>query len=470
MVEMTYMKKAYISLLILIIVILAGFILFGDEKERAKTVEYNDEGTVIKIVDSLGEPVLTFSIESFRSWAKDNWDIFEERPQIGTRDVEPEYFYNFDRTATVSPDLSYLAFSVHDYALASYISFIGIIDLSTEKIDIIKDTAPGAVRKLLWSPEGSLIAYALETGRAEGDYLSVDNVKLMQREFILSEKDILAYLLEKGEESSEFMPEFRDIEWIKEGDFLQFTTNLPENDAATWNIRKDGKQLEKIDPKEPKEAPEEEQSDLEKIVKGFLGRPYERGPLGEGENEEIYRADVFDCTTLVLVSVSKLHSNGLAPEEMIKKINYYPPGEVSYENRLHFSSHRNQVSDFFEDITRDIAPELYQEKKILLNKKREGKGRLIDIDWEKEITLPYIRKEDVSDMLSEIPPVAGVAFLVEGDEEIGLDIRHEGFLFEGKELLHASLSRGAVFKEDFLQFLENSDYDGVNFFYVLEKL
>ncbi len=102
-----------------------------------------------------------------------------------------------------------------------------------------------------------------------------------------------------------------------------------------------------------------DEKELKEIVEGFLGTPYERGPLGEKDDEELYREDVFDCTTLVLVSVSKLHSNGLSPEEMIKRVNYFPTGEVSYENRLHFSTYRNKVLDFFEDITKKVAPDLY---------------------------------------------------------------------------------------------------------------
>lgn len=211
---------------------------------------------------------------------------------------------------------------------------------------------------------------------------------------------------------------------------------------------------------------EEKEKELREIVEGFIGTPYERGPLGEGDDEKLYREDVFDCTTLVLVSVSKLHSNDLSPEEMIKKVNYFPPGEVSYETRLHFSTYRNKVSEFFEDITSGVAPELRTEREVLLNKKRDEEGRLIDIDWEEEIVIPYIKKEDVTEVIPDLPEEVGVAFLMDGDEEMGLDVRHEGFLFKGEELVHASLEEGEVVRVDFFEFLEESDYDGVNFFKV----
>jgi len=223
-------------------------------------------------------------------------------------------------------------------------------------------------------------------------------------------------------------------------------------------------QREKIEVVEEKVGEVEEEGKLKDIVEGFLGAPYERGPLGEKENEEIYREDVFDCTTLVLVSVSKLFSNGFSPEEMIKRVNYFPEGDVSYENRLHFSTYRNSVISIFEDITREVAPDLYKEKEITLNKKRDGEGRLIDIEWEERIVVPYIEIGDVFEIIPVLPDEVGVAFLIDGDEEIGLDIRHEGFLFEGEYFVHASLEKGEVFKESFSEFLERSEYDSVNFF------
>jgi len=237
--------------------------------------------------------------------------------------------------------------------------------------------------------------------------------------------------------------------------------------AAVSILLLTSQETDEVEPEERmEETKKEEKKELKEIVEGFLGTPYERDPLGEKDDEELYREDVFDCTTLVLVSVSELHSNGLSPEEMIKRINYFPAEEVSYENRLHFSTYRNKVLDFFEDITKEVAPDLYKEEEVTLNKERDEEGRLIDIDWEEEIIISYLETEDVSQVIPKLPDEVGVAFLMNGDEEIGLDIRHEGFLFEGKDFIHASLNKGEVSKEDFLEFLEESDYDGVNFFKV----
>jgi hypothetical protein len=252
---------------------------------------------------------------------------------------------------------------------------------------------------------------------------------------------------------------------IKEQETLNGNNTIVQEERAGADEEEEAKKGEEIE--DDTRINVEQAKTLKQIVYGFLGAPYELGPLGEGEDERIYRTDVFDCTTLVLVNASKFNSNGASPEEMMTKANYYPAGEVSYENRLHFSTYRNKVSPLFEDITSDVGGERAKEKTVILNRERDKEGRLIEIDWEQEIKLAYIEKEDVPDIISRLPLEVGVAFIIEGDEEIGLDVRHEGFVFDREKLVHASSSRGEVFEEDFLDFLEKSNYSGVLFFKII---
>lgn len=202
-----------------------------------------------------------------------------------------------------------------------------------------------------------------------------------------------------------------------------------------------------------------EEKDLQEIITGFIGTPYEAGPLDE---EVLYRTDAFDCTTLVLISAAEFHSGEETAEEMMKKINYYPEGEVSYENRVHFTTWRNQNSRFFKDITKEIARDVFQEKTVVLNH-----TRLLDIEWEEEITIPYVAKEDIREV--DFPEIVGVAFLYPGDEEIGLDVRHEGFVLDGQNLIHASSTQEEVVEEDFFNYLEESDFMGVHFFEIRKE-
>ena len=191
------------------------------------------------------------------------------------------------------------------------------------------------------------------------------------------------------------------------------------------------------------------------IITGFIGTPYELGPLDEGEN--IYREDVFDCTTLVLTTVANLYSDN--PEEEIKNVNYHPPGEVGYETRLHFSTYRNKVNDYFTNITKEVGGDYVNQKQVVLNK-----DQLIEIDWQEEITINEIRTQNVSEVVDNLPEVAGIMFMRDSNPNIGLDINHEGFVLDGEDLVHASPTHGQVYREDLLTYLENSDYDSVGFY------
>ena len=207
-----------------------------------------------------------------------------------------------------------------------------------------------------------------------------------------------------------------------------------------------------------------EDLDLEDIILGYLGYPYEADPMDDDEN--IYNNEAFNSTTLVLVSAADYHFPD-DPEEGMKEIHYHPPGEVSYETRLHFSTYRNRVSDYFTDITLEVADDVAESKTITLNKDGED-GRLLDIDWEEEIELDYVDASDLTEIIPNIPEIAGVTFIVDGDEDIGLDVRREGLLVDGDRFIHACSREGEVIEENLLDFLEEQDYDAVNFFQINE--
>jgi hypothetical protein len=58
--------------------------------------------------------------------------------------------------------------------------------------------------------------------------------------------------------------------------------------------------------------------------------------------------------------------------------------------------------------------------------------------------------------------------LKEGDEKIGLDVRHEGFLFNGEVLFHASSEKKKIVKENFFDYYFTKEgfsrFDGLMFF------
>jgi hypothetical protein len=213
-----------------------------EEVITKKIIEYIEDRKGIRVLEENGEIIFEYWIHDFREWAKENWDnIFKEPPAFGgLRKVELEHFYSFNNTASLSPEYDYLAFSVHDYSVSINISFIGIVNLKNEEVNLVKEKNIGAIQNLFWSSEGNHVAYILDTARAQGDYLSVDNVKTMTKEFTLSEKELEKQLIL---EQSFFMPYFKDLEWKE--DRVYFKTRDLENEGnIEWSIMKDGTGLE----------------------------------------------------------------------------------------------------------------------------------------------------------------------------------------------------------------------------------
>ncbi len=206
-----------------------------------------------------------------------------------------------------------------------------------------------------------------------------------------------------------------------------------------------------------------------------LGTPYQLDCLGEEsgrDKDPIFRLDVTDCTTFILTAAALLHSQNLEEAKgMMKFLNYQPNSEMTFENRLHFTTDRNAVSPYFEDITgRFLCGCSLKTVKVTLNKVKPDGRRLIDINWEKETTIRYIPGQYITEKLfSKLPAAIGVAFFKNGDEKIGLDVRHEGFLFDGQLLFHATSAQEVVAAEDFFEYYFGKDgktpkFDGIILF------
>lgn len=204
-----------------------------------------------------------------------------------------------------------------------------------------------------------------------------------------------------------------------------------------------------------------------------LDTPYQLGCLGEGSGfdpDPFFRLDKTDCTVFILTSVALLHASDMEEARtMMKSVGYYPGREINYQNRLHFTTDRILSSPWFWDITGEIAgSEKVKTKEVILNKTRADGSRLIDIPWEKKMTEIYLPLEEIeTEMLQNLPAVVGVAFLKAGDEEIGLDVRHEGLLLDGQTLFHASSLQRKVVAEDFLEYCfpgQQARFSGIIFY------
>lgn len=201
------------------------------------------ESQEIRVLNDDNDIIFQLTIDELNQWTQENWDVFEETPEIGGVITDPESFNFFDRAASISPNNQKMVFSVSHYALATTLSFVIVVDLDSGGMEMVTDPAKGDVEDYFWSEDYDLIAYLIGTGRARGDFLLVDSVSELRRNFTLEGRDI-AEILDPDEDTidfRQFMPKFRELQWI-EGR-LYFTTDHPEDDQARWSIDRDGTDL-----------------------------------------------------------------------------------------------------------------------------------------------------------------------------------------------------------------------------------
>lgn len=212
-----------------------------------------------------------------------------------------------------------------------------------------------------------------------------------------------------------------------------------------------------------------------------LGTPYAIGHLGEEQfpdKDPVFALDKADCTTFILTSTALAQSTHLAQaRDRMEALNYRCQGlwcPVTYENRLHFTSDRIMGgSRSFQNITSAIkAPqETFETVRLVLNRKADG-APLLDLHWERPITLTYVRSSYVTaNLLKQLPPLVGVSFIKRSYFTSGLAEAHEGVLLDQKDLIHASSVEKKVVKVSFLDYLRprtgQPKFDGVMFYRIL---
>ncbi|EEG78924.1 InlB B-repeat-containing protein [Dethiobacter alkaliphilus] len=220
---------------------------FTEEEQLSRSVEFANEqdhgGETLQVVDEEGSIIFEYTFAEFKDWAAENWDdIFEETPAFMDPVYPKDLYPFFLDTATLSPDENKLAFSVHSYFAASYMSFVGVVNLETEEVTLIDEENDGQVDEFLWSPEGTYLAYTLTTAVGEGFYLTVDNAGSMEKEFTLSGGD----LSEDPDLSAEdTFPRFRNVDWSESEERLYFTADIHLEGEFDWSIDPQGTDLRK---------------------------------------------------------------------------------------------------------------------------------------------------------------------------------------------------------------------------------
>ncbi len=192
-----------------------------------------------------------------------------------------------------------------------------------------------------------------------------------------------------------------------------------------------------------------------------LATPYDFKAIGDGSGVEpkpVFRIDRTNCTAFVLTNMALASATSYhQAESLMTYLNYYrqPDGRnsVTYQNRIHFTSDRLLTSPYFELITDRLVPaEQLDTIHLVLNRQSDG-THFLPIDWEKEITLPYIPRQFITPaLLSKFPNVCGIGVIQKELFPKGIAIAHEGILFHQTDFFHASRDTGKLTKEDFLRY------------------
>ncbi len=214
---------------------------YVDLAEKEVFISENDDELLIK--NKEGEVVFVYKIEEWRESVSDNWnEIFEEPIKIDEVELTPESFSRFTGVSPFPEGLKSLGFSVSTYAMPKDVSLFWVLDIGTGELNFVGEKNNGVIGYIIWSPQRTHFAYFLNTEKAPGEYLTVDNAITKEKEFTLSGEDILE-ILEKTVE--EFSPEFRDMEWSEDGEKLFFATNGVDKEDVFWSIGVDGSDLMK---------------------------------------------------------------------------------------------------------------------------------------------------------------------------------------------------------------------------------
>jgi hypothetical protein len=199
---------------------------------------------------------------------------------------------------------------------------------------------------------------------------------------------------------------------------------------------------------------------LRVLVLARLGTPYALGTLGEESGEDtdpVFRLDQADCTVLVVTTAALAHARSVDEARLwMGPLNYRERAggfAVTYADRLHFTADRITDSPLFEDLTAEVArPAERRQVRVHLNRQATG-DHLLPIDWQRVLEVDYVPSALLEPVLDRLPPLTGIAFVREDWVVRGLLVAHEGFLVDGRCLVHASSRAGEVVAVDLVDYL-----------------
>jgi len=194
-----------------------------------------------------------------------------------------------------------------------------------------------------------------------------------------------------------------------------------------------------------------------------LGTPYSLKPIGDGKGYDanpVFNVSTTNCTAFIITNVALASGRSYEQaDSLMAFIHYYPVDKgknpISYQNRIHYTTHRLLTSDYFYLITDSVANKSKQRTiTLILNRQKDG-SHFLPLDWEENVKLTYIPRKNITrEILSRFPAVCGVGIVRKELFKKGIIIGHEGVVLDGKDFLHASQTAGKIVRENFYNYTQ----------------
>lgn len=182
------------------------------------------------------------------------------------------------------------------------------------------------------------------------------------------------------------------------------------------------------------------------ISQRFVGAPYQFSPLGEGEGvdpDPLFRTDVFDCLSLVEISMALAAEGDI--ERALQRLNLlrYFAGHVAFGERKHLMESQwipdNVAAGWLTEITKKVGGELALPVQKTINSKLWAKRKqALDLELPKErvpegvFAWHAIPLEHVNDVAASIPS-GTLLFVVRQDyQSTPYRISHVGIVVQKK--------------------------------------
>ena len=242
--------RRLVPVLILVLVVLAllvqrvGSPLRGSPPATTvvtlESIDRDEGGGAVRGVASDGSTAFVYTLDDWRAWAVEQLGSSLGGPvRIGDQAMPPDTFHGFG-AAVLAPDAERVFVAAGAYAMLTTASVVGVLDARSLDFEAVGEPALGDVGEVAWSPDGRYVAYTLDTARAHGDGLRVDDMRALAMVRSIAGEDLLEVAAANGltveTDARAWLPEIEGLDWSGAAE-LTFTTADPVDEAAEATLR-----------------------------------------------------------------------------------------------------------------------------------------------------------------------------------------------------------------------------------------